>query len=188
MTQKIRQWPPKTGQACLGVEKENDTVLQETLNLFENIQYYGLAYLEMKKNDSNGHYYMIEANIGRPTGRSATAEASGIDLLYTMYCDALGRSLPQNRVQKYKGTKWVHLRRDLQSSIYHIRNKELKISDWLKSYKGPKAYALFSWRDPKPFIGDFFRALFLVLLPKERKKRNYNNPVKLHNELLQSKG
>ena len=182
-TQKLRQWPPKTGQACFGFEVKNEQVLETTIELFEKINFYGLAYLEMKKDANNNQYYIIEANICRPTGRSATAEASGVSYLYTMYCDAIGRPLPQNIIQKYKKTKWIHLRRDMQSAFFHFHKKELKPINWLKSYKGPKTFALFSWKDPKPFIGDILRAMFLILIPRERKKRNYNNPAKHADEL-----
>jgi len=64
-----------------------------------------------------GNRYMIEANLGRPAGRSAIAEAGGVELLFTMYCDVVGLPLPENRVQRYQGAKWIDLRHDLQSVL-----------------------------------------------------------------------
>ena len=74
---KLRQWPPETGSTSLGEECRNDIVLNAALNLFKKEQWHGLGYLEMKRDERTGEQYIIEPNIGRPTGRSALAEASG---------------------------------------------------------------------------------------------------------------
>ena len=90
IARKLRQWPPETGTSCLGEEVQNDKVLEESLRLFRSVDYHGLGYLEMKRDSRTGKYYIIEPNIGRPTGRSAIAEAGGVELIYTMYCDLVG--------------------------------------------------------------------------------------------------
>ena len=88
-----------------------------------------------------------------------------------MYCDALGWSLPENRVQKYGKVKWIHFRRDFQSAVYYWRRGELTLKDWWNSIRGRKAKALFAWNDLGPFVGDLTRAVRLFLIPEERKKR-----------------
>ena len=90
VARKLRQWPPHTGTSALGEECRNDEVLQETLRLFAGVDYRGLAYVEMKRDARTGRHLIIEPNIGRPTGRSAIAEAGGVELLYTAYCDRWG--------------------------------------------------------------------------------------------------
>ena len=167
-SQKLRQWRPKTGQACLSEEARNDIVAQETVRLFRSVNYCGLGYLEMKRDACSGDYFIIEPNIGRPTGRAAIAEAGGVELLYTMYCDAVGLPLPENRCQKYEGVKWMHLLRDLQAALYHWRRGELTFKAWRQSIRGRKVYAIFSWRDPLPFLAALFRAAPVMLSPKER--------------------
>lgn len=177
VSQKIRQWPPRTGQGCLGMECRNDFVLQETVRFFRSMGFSGLAYLDMKRDARTGQYYLIEPNIGRPTGRSATAEAGGVELLYTMYCDALGLPLPPSRQQNYTGVKWIHLRRDLQAAVHHWRRGELTLSGWWRSVRGRKTFALFSWQDPLPFLFDLTRGIRLYLSPTERQKRDHQNPI-----------
>lgn len=176
-TRKIRQWPPETGQASLGISEENPEVLDMSLKLFRTIGYHGLAYVEVKQDAKSGKYYFIEANVGRPTGRSATAEAMGLELLYTMYCDALGEPLPNKNSSSTTAVKWIHLRRDLQSSLYYMKRGRLSVAGWLRSLRGPKVYALFSLRDPLPFLGDLVRGVFLMLIPKERRKRKIVSPA-----------
>ncbi|MHC4958490.1 MAG: carboxylate--amine ligase [Planctomycetota bacterium] len=157
VARKLRQWPPQTGSSCLGEEVRNDVVLETTLALFGGVGYHGLGYVEMKRDARTGEHYIIEPNIGRPTGRSAIAEAGGVALLYTMYCDTLGLPLPPERTQTYTGTKWIDLRHDLQSAFSYWRRGELGFADWWRSIRGRKAFAVFSWRDPAPFVHDLLR-------------------------------
>jgi predicted ATP-grasp superfamily ATP-dependent carboligase len=162
IARKIRQWPPETGTSCLGEECRNDIVLEETLRLFRGVSYRGLGYLEMKQDKRTGKHFIIEPNIGRPTGRSAIAEAGGVELVYTNYCDAFGWPLPEDRVQKYTGVKWIYLRRDIQSALFYWRRGELTLRGWWHSWRGRKAYAVFAWTDPLPFFEDVRRAIRLV--------------------------
>lgn len=171
IARKLRQWPPETGQSSLGEECRDDTVLNESLRLFQSVNYRGLAYLEMKRDPEEGKYYIIEPNIGRPTGRSAIAEAGGVELLYTMYCDAVGLPLPENRLQKFTGVKWIHLRRDTQSAFQAWRSGELSLREWARSVRGRKAYAIFSWRDPLPFVYDLLETGQSLLSARERESR-----------------
>ena len=154
IARKLRQWPPETGTSCLGEEVRNDEVLEASLALFKGVNYHGLGYVEMKRDDRTGKHYIIEPNIGRPTGRSAISEFSGVELLYTMYCDLTGLPLPANRVQQYQGTKWIYLRRDLQSGYYYWRKGQLSLVDWFKSVWGVRQDAVFSRRDLRPFLAD----------------------------------
>ncbi len=175
VARKLRQWPPVTGESCLGEECRDDVVLNETLRLFRTAQLYGLGYVEIKRSSKSGRYFIIEPNIGRPTGRSPIAEAGGVELIYTMYCDTLGLPLPDNREQKYLGVKWIDLRRDTQSALYHLKEGDLTLKGWWQSLKGKKAHALFAWNDPGPFFGDLVRAVRLYMVPEERNRRDYRN-------------
>ncbi|MGI9309148.1 MAG: carboxylate--amine ligase, partial [Gammaproteobacteria bacterium] len=83
IARKIRQWPPHVGFSSLGEECRNDEVLSESLRLFASVDYTGLGYVEFKLDERTGEYYVIEPNIGRPTGRSGIAEAGGVELIYT---------------------------------------------------------------------------------------------------------
>jgi predicted ATP-grasp superfamily ATP-dependent carboligase len=177
VARKLRQWPPQTGESCLGEECRDDVVLRETVRLFKSVGYRGLGYVEMKRDARSGEYFIIEPNIGRPTGRSAIAEAGGVELLYTMYCEILGWPLPDNLEQQYGTVKWIYLRRDLQSSLYNWQQGQLTLGDWFKSLRGPKAYAIFSWRDPGPFIADWQRSIRLFMSAQEREKRDYRDSL-----------
>lgn len=171
VSRKLRQWPHETGQGCLGEECRNDLVRDETVRLFKALRYRGLGYLEMKLDARTGTYFIVEPNVGRPTGRSTTAEAAGVELLYTMYCDALGWPLPAGREQTYRGAKWIHVRRDCQSALHLWRRGELSLREWRQSLRGKKTYAVFSWRDPAPFVSSVTSTVRMLLSSAEREKR-----------------
>lgn len=174
VARKLRQWPPGAGSSCLGEEVRDDAVLDAALRLFGSVPYRGLAYLEMKRDPSSGALYAIEANVGRPTGRSAIAEAGGVELLHTMYCDLAGLPLPAGRTQTYTGTKWIDVRHDLQSAFVLWRRGDLTIADWARSYRGPKTFAVASFRDPVPFLTDIalgVRTAFAGALPRRSVSR-----------------
>jgi predicted ATP-grasp superfamily ATP-dependent carboligase len=159
VARKLRQWPPITGQSALGEECRNDEVLETTVALFEKARFRGLGYIEMKRDVRTGRHLLVEANVGRPTGRSAIAEAGGVELLYTMYCDTVGDPLPANREQTYAGVKWIYLRSDVQAALRQWLRGELSLRAWWASWRGRKGFAVFSWSDPKPFWLDVLGAL-----------------------------
>ena len=176
IARKLRQWPPETGTSCLGEECRNDIVLEESIRLFRSVHYRGLGYVEMKRDDRSGKHYIIEPNIGRPTGRSAIAEAGGVELIYTMYCDLAGHPLPVNREQTYGSVKWIYLRKDIQSALYYWRRGDLSLLDWWRSWQGRKAYAIFSRNDLAPFLFDFIRVFGLLIGRSKGKKPRVQSP------------
>ena len=143
VTQKIRQWPPEAGIGSLAVECRNDIFLEQTIDLFTRVNFRGLAYLEVKRDESTGRHLIIEPNIGRPTGRSATAEAAGVDLLYATYCDTVGWPLPTNLTQTYQGVKWIYFRRDLQASFHAWRRGRLNLKAGCSRCEGERSTRYF---------------------------------------------
>lgn len=167
IARKLRQWPPETGTSCLGEECRNDFVLEESIRLFRRVNYRGLGYVEMKRDERTGNHFIIEPNIGRPTGRSAIAEAGDVELLYTKYCDVLNLPLPPNRVQKYKGVKWIYLQHDIPSAFYYWRRGELTLRGWWHSVRGARRDAIFSWTDPAPFWHALWKAVRSLITSKK---------------------
>jgi predicted ATP-grasp superfamily ATP-dependent carboligase len=159
VARKLRQWPPRIGTSASGVECRDDELLDATIALFGGIGFHGLAYLEAKRDSRTGRLSIIEPNVGRPTGRSAIAEAGGVELVHTAYCDALDRPLPAARQQRYGDAKWVDLRRDAQAAAVAFRNGDLTVREWIASLRGPKAHAIWSASDPRPFAVDISHAV-----------------------------
>lgn len=175
IAKKLRQYPPVTGNTSLGIECRADEVEQTALEMFKKVNYHGLGYVEMKRDVRTGKYYIIEPNIGRPTGRSALAEAAGVEILYTLYADKVGLPLPENRKQKYLDVKWIQIRTDLMSAFYYWKKGELTISDYFKSLKGKKFYAVYSLKDIQPFLAEIktgIKVIFDGIFKKNSAKEN----------------
>lgn len=180
MARKLRQWPPGIGTSSSGAECRDDEALALAVRLFGEAHFHGLAYLEMKRDVRTGQLMIIEANVGRPTGRSAIAEAGGVELVHTAYTDAVGLPLPANRAQQYVGTKWLDLRRDLQAAVVAHRQEGLSARDWWTSVRGPKAHAIWSASDPAPFVSDVIRATAGGVRMLRRPRHDRNGDVRVH--------
>lgn len=171
VARKIRQWPPLVGTSSLGEECRNDTVLAESVRLFNKLRYRGFGYLEFKQDRNTGEYFIIEPNVGRPGVRSAIAEAGGVELLYAKYCYTVGWPLPVSLVQKYGNAKWIYWLWDFEAAFYYWRRGELTLRNWWRSWRGRKVSAVFCWRDPVPFLADLLR-IVPKLLKKIRGRRS----------------
>ena len=71
--------------------------------------------------------------------------------------------------------KWIQIRTDLMSSFYYWKNGEMTIGEWLKSIKGKKFYAVYSLKDPLPFIaeiGTAIKVVFDILFSKFKKSKS----------------
>lgn len=160
VARKIRQWPSGTGTSSLGQPCENPLVREETIRLFRKIGFRGLGYVEFKRHEKTGRTFIIEANVGRPGVRSSIAEANGVSLIYTMYCDAVGLPLPEGCQEEDDGVMWIYWRQDLKSAIGNWWRGELTIREWARSVSGRKVCAVFSLRDMGPFCYDLRRMVF----------------------------
>jgi D-aspartate ligase len=154
VARKLRQWPLETGTSCLGEEIRHPEAESVAAALFGSVAYRGLGYVEAKTDRRTGRLLIIEPNIGRPTGRSAIAERGGVELLLTAYQDALGQPLPEARIQRYVGAKWIYWRHDLQAAAVRMRRGELTPGGWWRSVQGSPFEAVFARRDPAPFAAD----------------------------------
>ena len=180
-SQKTRQWPPDFGTASLARQSDNATVISQAIDFFRHVRYSGLGYLEFKRDHRTGDYLIIEPNVGRPTGRSAMAEASGVPLLYCMYCDAAGirNNWALEANQKPQQLKWVHLRRDIQAALYAWKRGQLTLRGWLKSLRGPKIYAVANRNDLRPFLEEIRTYLWQWLRLRVSKIVKKSGPVKV---------
>lgn len=163
VSRKLRQWPIGTGQGCSSTSSDDSRIRDLTVRFFSALDFEGLGYLEVKRHASTGEEVLIEPNIGRPTGRSAAADAVGVELLYTLYCDAIGE--PRPAVVKSGGDEatWIFLRQDIRSALTSLRNGDLTLRAWRNSVRGRRIYGLWDRSDPLPFVLDSTRIVRQVL-------------------------
>lgn len=152
VSRKIRRWPPSTGVGSMGEAFIDDEVVDLTVRLHRAVGFRGLSYLELKRDARDGTLVAIEANPGRPTGRSALADRCGVELLYGAYREAIGEPLEDCGAQRPTRRAWVHLRSDLQAGAHDWRSGSLTLGAWLASYARPIYPSVLRLRDPVPSL------------------------------------
>lgn len=151
------------GEASLVESCLIDPVPRESIDLYSGIHYKGIISLEIKIDQSSARHYVIEPDVGRPNTSIGQVEASGVPILYTLYCDALDLRLPSVTVPKRTDVKWISFGRDLLASIAYCNRGELTFKEWLNSIRGVNTFAVLSIRDPKPSIMDAYTLLKIIL-------------------------
>lgn len=156
---RIREWPHGAGNSSL-LESVKIPELEETVTyIIKKIKYYGFVEAEFKKDPRDGLNKLFEIN-PRPWRTISLPTKCGVNIPYLAYMDAIGKSVKKPLVQMKEGVKWVNIIVDVLSSFKSLREKELSLSDWIKSYRGEKEYAVFSWSDPLPFMEYFVNIVF----------------------------
>ncbi len=153
VSEKIRQWPPGTGTGSSAVTVDDPAIAEVTARILSSVGFTGLGYVEFKRRAPGGDLVAIEANVGRPTGRSTMAEAAGVDMLYAFYADLAGVARPPLS-DPAVGVVWLHIRRDAQAMLRSWRRREAGPRELARSLRGRRTYALASWSDPMPFLLD----------------------------------
>jgi D-aspartate ligase len=154
VSRKVRQWPPGLGTACLAESVADPEVAVLAARTLTALGFRGLGYVEVKRDPRSGTLVVIEANVGRLTGRASMAEGAGVRLTIAAYAQAAGLEPVPNTPQRADGRRWVHLRRDLQSASRLMARGELAPIDWFRSLASVREEALFDVRDPLPFVAD----------------------------------
>jgi D-aspartate ligase len=159
VARKVRQWPPVVGNSCCEVAVHDDDIRDLALDTISPLPFFGLGSIEVRRDTRTGRDVVVDANVGRPTGRSAIAEAVGVELLLTLYLDAIGARLPDAVEQRDQPMTWFHLSQDLRASWLAIRRGQLTVAGWWRSLRGPTFFADLDRHDPMPTLVAIGQAL-----------------------------
>ncbi len=159
VAKRWRQHPMDFGQASTYAETVHIPELKEMgSRLLSAMDYYGLCEVEFIRDSRDGQYKFLEVN-PRVWGWHTLALKAGVNLPYMLYQDISG-NLVHNGFYR-QGVKWFRLTTDIPTVLTEIWKKRMNIKDYLHSLKGEKEYAVFSMKDPLPFIGELFLIPFL---------------------------
>lgn len=163
VARKLRQWPPEIGSGSLAVEVDEQRLREQGLAFMTKLGYVGIGSLQVKRDEIDGRFYLIEINAGRATLNLPLCEASGVAMAYTYHCAAAGLPLPPDRLVTRPGSKWICWRRDVASALTHLRRGDLTLTGWLRSLRGIGWSADIRFEDPLPFHADMVRLLARIL-------------------------
>lgn len=164
---KIRQYPPIAGTIRCGKVMDEPEVFRLGCKLIKSLGFYGISNTEFKK-DANGEFKLIEIN-PRPGMWTYSSTASGLNLPYIAYQESMGKKF-EGLMKSGTGKVWLTLFDDLYLSVFAYPrigypNEKISFTEWLKSIKGEKIFAVLSLRDARPGIA------FAIRLFKSRFKK-----------------
>lgn len=153
---RLRQHPMEFGRASTYVETVDVPTLEVlSTRLLTGIGYTGLAEVEFMYDAKDGRFELLEVN-ARIWGWHSLAVHAGLDLPYLAYAQAVGKCF--NVGPARQGAKWVRLVTDLPTAVSEILPGRLTLRQYLATMSGDRAFAVFSPRDPLPFLADLILA------------------------------
>ncbi len=156
---KLRQLPIHFGTSTLAESIWDPTAAAITQSLLTKLRFTGYANIEFKRDARDGKYKIMEITPARTWYPHLLGTAAGVNIPYIWYCDLLG--LPKPRKSRFRqGVVWVDEYRDLFAVLDYRKEGTLSLRRWIGSYRGTRAFALASWRDPLPIL---FVALRLAI-------------------------
>ncbi len=158
-----RQHPMEFGRASTYVETVEEPELRPMATRFlKGIGYTGLAEVEFMYDRKHERFELIEVN-PRIWGWHTIAVRAGLDLPYMAYAHALGE--PLLSAEPRSEVKWVRLVTDVPTAVEEILKRRLSLRQYLGTMRGDIGEAVFTMRDPLPFLAD------VLLVPYYTKKR-----------------
>lgn len=149
---KIRQWPCGAGNTSITEPFPCPEIERETVRLFEAVGFRGLGSVEFKRDPRDGVFKIMEPTVGRPNLQSEIATANGVNLAWLAYANLSGIDPGPPLARPSRPVRWVHEVTDVRSALQLVSEGKLSLREVARTYRGPKHYALFSWRDPLPFL------------------------------------
>ena len=147
---QVRQYPPNSGTVTLAISERNAELVADVTHFCQAIGYRGIAGLEFKRDREDNQYKLLDFNPRLMLSDGLTAYC-GINLPLIQYLDLTGQK-PAPRHEYAEGVKWLDTIADFHAFREYHERGELGFKDWLKSLTRAKAFALFAWDDPLPFL------------------------------------
>ena len=151
---KLIQSPSGFGAGCVLQAVENPELIERTKRLLAAIDFRGgVAEVEYKRRQQTGEYPLIAIN-PRPWDQHTLAAACGADVSHMAYCDYAGLAMPTAAVAASPGVrhKWLAEDTFLIAAIRMLANSDPVLRRLPAAIAGRRTYAIWSARDPLPFL------------------------------------
>ena len=154
---KLRQSPPFFGVARVAeIAADNPTLREATIEIVRRIGFRGVASAEFKLDPRDGRFRFLEIN-GRPVIYNGLLRRAGLDVGGLAWSDYMcGRPEPVCP-NGWPGV-WIHLHADVLYWLLYRRHDRPAFTDFIAPYRRPKIYAVWSAKDPLPFLTQWSRS------------------------------
>ncbi|MGA2418980.1 MAG: ATP-grasp domain-containing protein [Candidatus Acidiferrum sp.] len=156
-----RQHPPEFGRAATYVESiDHPEVREMSAHFLREINYYGLAEVEFKRDPRDGKLKLLDVN-ARTWGFHALGEAAGVDFSSLLFADQVGE--PVKECHGDAGVGWMRVITDFPYSLIGLMNRQLPWSAYVQSLRNVAIESVYSSEDLKPSIAEFAMLPYLIL-------------------------
>ena len=167
---KLRKAPPFYGVARAAEVADFSQLREPTIALLQRMGWQGMASAEYKQDPRDGRYRLMEIN-GRCFLTHGLPTRCGVNYPLLAWREhGLGETVSA-RPNGWRGV-WLHLHADLLYTAVQERGPDWSWRAFLRSYRGPWVDAVWSPRDPMPFLaqwaGTLRKAAHGVRHPEER--------------------
>lgn len=152
--QKFRQYPINFGASVYTGQRHVPELYEIGAPFLEAIGYKGFGEIEFKKDAETGEYYLIEINV-RITNLNNLLYKVGMNVPYITYRELTGEPLEPKAITENTNRVFWYAYEDLLAIKGYIQTGQLSFGEVMKSFFKPKAYAIWSLDDPKPFFSYF---------------------------------
>ena len=150
LAHKIRLEPIHHGSAAFIETAHVEDIFQIGGAFLQDIGYRGMSSFQFKWDPIRKKYFAIELN-PRFSLWNFLEPSCGVNYPFMNYLDSLDQpfEIPPDYPD---GVKWFSIERDVNAFLSYRKEGSLTFWQWVRSYRGPKFCAEFSWDDPLPFV------------------------------------
>ena len=178
---RIRDWPAGFGCNSL-IESIPIRIIESTKRSLEDylrsIKYCGLFEAEFKRDDRDGVLKILEIN-ARGWWQNFFPTVCGLNLVLMAFLDAVGQKFVYSANYK-TGLRWIYPINDCRAAMTLLKQGQLRISEWISSYRHIKDFPYLNSGDPLPcllnpfFVGPIYtKELLRKLGLKSNANRQY---------------
>ncbi len=147
---KVRQFPTGFGTGSTQETVVAPEVADLSRQLLSAFSYRGIVGVEWKRDARDGSWCLIEIN-ARSGTCNQLAISAGVDLPWIAYQEILGQPISRT-VSTSSGLTWVNEELEVLALAELRRDGAVTMAEWLRSVMGARSWAMWSWRDPLPFL------------------------------------
>ncbi|MBI0583225.1 MAG: hypothetical protein ISF22_03255 [Methanomassiliicoccus sp.] len=147
LTRKMRQNPTEFGVGSIMESFHDDRLAAIGIKFLEGINYRGVGSIELKLDDRDGKYKMIELN-PRLWAQNSQPTYAGINFPKMQYDDLTGR--PMEETDYRDGVRWIDTLEDFRAFWWYRQRGMATFGDLARAWLKNDCHAYFAWDDPVP--------------------------------------
>lgn len=161
-TRKLVQVPEGTGTGCIVEGVNRPELFEPARRVLEAMGFSGIAEVEFKWDARDRQYKLIEVN-PRPWDQHRLGADCGVELMYLAYCERAGLPAPPQQDPAPR-SKWIAEDTMITTALRLAWHRDPRLLSLFRQARGKRIYAIWSGKDPLPFLAYLFMDLIPGLL------------------------